>query len=116
MVGSVNFYSRSFLLDHARRILAFYDPRALDHAGGFFHCYLNNGDIFDRDTRTLVASCRFIFNYAKAFGCFADPHYLDNTRHGLPTCGTSTATRKPAATPGKSWRARCSTTPIIVTA
>ena len=83
MVGSVNFFSRSFLLDHARRILAFYDPRAVDPAGGFFHCYLNNGDIFDRDTRTLVASCRFIFNYAKAFGCFADPRYLDNTRHGL---------------------------------
>ena len=83
MLESVNFHSRSFLLDHARRILAFYDPRALDPAGGFFHCFMNDGTIFDRDTRTLVASCRFVFNYAKAFGCFGEPGYLERARHGL---------------------------------
>jgi mannose/cellobiose epimerase-like protein (N-acyl-D-glucosamine 2-epimerase family) len=79
----VDFRSRRFLLDHARRILAFYDPRAVDPAGGFFHCYMNDGRVFDPATRTLVASCRFIVNYAKAAQHFGQPAYLDKARHGL---------------------------------
>lgn len=80
---SVNFRERAFLIEHIRSILAFYDPRVVDPAGGFFHCYMNDGTVYDRSTRTLVASCRFVFNYAMAWRRFRRPEYLDWTRHGL---------------------------------
>lgn len=78
-----DFRSRDFLLAHIRHTLSFYDPRVVDPDGGFFHCYLNDGTIFDRGLRTLVASCRFVFNYAKAYRQFADPAYLHNVLHGV---------------------------------
>lgn len=80
---SVNFREPSFLIDHIRSILSFYDPRAVDPAGGFFHCYMNDGTVYDSTTRTLVASCRFVFNYAMAWRRFQRPEYLAWTRHGL---------------------------------
>ncbi|MDR3495010.1 MAG: AGE family epimerase/isomerase [Ancalomicrobiaceae bacterium] len=79
----VNFRDPSFLVDHIRSILAFYDGRVVDPAGGFFHCYDNDGTVYDRSTRTLVASCRFVFNYAMAWRRFRRPEYLAWTRHGL---------------------------------
>lgn len=83
MGGSINFRSRDFLLGHIRDTLAFYDPRVVDPAGGFFHCFMNDGRVFDPATRTLVASCRFVFNYAKAFRRFGKPDYLERVRHGI---------------------------------
>ena len=83
MSGSINFRSRGFLLGHIRDTLAFYDPRVVDPAGGFFHCFMNDGRVFDPATRTLVASCRFVFNYAKAFRRFGKPDYLEWVRHGI---------------------------------
>jgi mannose/cellobiose epimerase-like protein (N-acyl-D-glucosamine 2-epimerase family) len=80
---SVDFRSRSFLIDHIRHTLAFYDPRAVDPAGGFFHCYRNDGTVYDRSTRTLVASCRFVFNYAMAYRQFGTPGYRERVEHGL---------------------------------
>jgi mannose/cellobiose epimerase-like protein (N-acyl-D-glucosamine 2-epimerase family) len=79
----VDFRKRSFLLDHIRHTLSFYDPRSVDPAGGFFHCYKNDGTVYDGSTRTLVASCRFIFNYAMAYDQFRRPEYHDWVRHGL---------------------------------
>ena len=79
----VDYRSKDFLLRQIRDTLAFYDPRAVDPAGGFFHCYMNNGEVFNPGLRTLVASCRFIFNYAKAFRQFGKQEYLDRINHGL---------------------------------
>lgn len=77
------FRKRSFLLDHIRHTLSFYDPRVVDPAGGFFHCYKNDGTIYDPSTRTLIASCRFVFNYAKAYSQFGRHEYLVWVQHGL---------------------------------
>jgi mannose/cellobiose epimerase-like protein (N-acyl-D-glucosamine 2-epimerase family) len=44
---------------------------------------MNNGESFDPGLRTLVASCRFIFNYAKAYQQFGIPAYRDRLLHGL---------------------------------
>ncbi|MDR2451187.1 MAG: AGE family epimerase/isomerase [Candidatus Accumulibacter sp.] len=78
-----DFRSREFLLGHIRHTLSFYDPRAVDPNGGFYHCFMNDGTVFDAELRTLVASCRFVFNYAKAYRQFGDPGYLSRVGHGI---------------------------------
>lgn len=83
MVSTVDFRSREFLLGHIRHTLTFYDKHAFDQSGGFYHCFMNDGQVFDAKSRTLVASCRFVFNYAKAYERFGDPKYLSYTKHGL---------------------------------
>jgi mannose/cellobiose epimerase-like protein (N-acyl-D-glucosamine 2-epimerase family) len=79
-----DFRSRAFLLDHIRHTLAFYDPVCMDtRRGGFFHFFLDDGAVYDRDTRHLVSSCRFVFNYAMAASCFGREEHLERARHGL---------------------------------
>ncbi len=78
-----DFRSRSFLIDHIQRTMAFYHPRCIDPAGGFFHFFKDNGDIYDRQTRHLVSSTRFVFNYSMAWQRFREPAYLEAVRHGL---------------------------------
>ena len=79
----IDYRSSDFLQKHISDIMAFYDPRAVDPSGGFFHCYMNNGDLFNPGLKTLVASCRFIFNYAKAYRQFGDERYRAAAIHGL---------------------------------
>lgn len=79
----IDYRSRDFLLRQIRDTLAFYDPRAVDPAGGFFHCYMNNGELFNPGLKTLVASCRFVFNYAKAYEQFGREDYKVRVIHGL---------------------------------
>ncbi|MDE1962460.1 MAG: AGE family epimerase/isomerase [Xanthomonadaceae bacterium] len=78
-----DFRSPSFLREHIAQTMAFYHPRAIDPAGGFFHYFRDDGTIYDRSHRHLVSSTRFVFNYAMAWLAFGDPDYLDATRHGL---------------------------------
>ena len=62
-----DFESADFLKTHIRSILDFYAPHAFDEKGGFFHHFLDDGTIYDADTRHLVSSTRFVFNYANAY-------------------------------------------------
>ena len=78
-----DFRGPSFLLDHIRHTMAFYDPRAIDPRGGFFHFFRDDGSIYDTHTRHLVSSTRFIFNYAMAYRQFGETAYLQATEHGL---------------------------------
>lgn len=78
-----NFHSRTTLLQHIRTTLAFYDPRCVDPSGGFYHFFKDDGTVYDRHTRHLVSSTRFIFNYAMAYRQFVQPEYLEHVRHGL---------------------------------
>jgi len=83
-----DFHSQPFLREHIARTMAFYHPRAIDPAGGFFHYFRDDGTVYDRSHRHLVSSTRFVFNYAMAaieFGRDAALHgeYLDAARHGL---------------------------------
>lgn len=78
-----DFRSSDFLRSHIARTMAFYHPRAIDPAGGFFQYFRDDGTIYDRSHRHLVSSTRFVFNYAMAWLAFGDPDYLDATRHGL---------------------------------
>jgi len=78
-----DFRSADFLRSHIAHTMAFYHPRAIDPAGGFFHYFRDDGRIYDASHRHLVSSARFIFNYAMAYQEFAHPEYLDAVHHGL---------------------------------
>lgn len=78
-----DFESAQFLRDHISRTLAFYDRTALDPSGGFFHCFRDDGSVYDRDLRHLVSSCRFVFNYAQAHVRDANRDYQARAAHGL---------------------------------
>ena len=78
-----DFRDPEFLLGHIRHTLSFYDGRCLDPTGGFFHFFKDDGTVYDRQTRHLVSSTRFVFNHAMAFRHFGDRTYQDAARHGL---------------------------------
>ena len=61
-----DFRSQAFLREHVRRTMAFYHPRCIDPAGGFFHYFKDDGRVYDATHRHLVSSTRFVFNYATA--------------------------------------------------
>jgi len=78
-----DFRSPAFLLGHIRHTLSFYDGRCRDDSGGFFHFFKDDGSVYDRRTRHLVSSTRFIFTHAMAFRRFGEARYQDGVRHGL---------------------------------
>ena len=78
-----DFRDPDFLLDHIRHTMAFYDPRAIDPRGGFFHFFRDDGSIYDTHTRHMVSSTRFVFNYAMAYHQFGEAAYLQAAEHGL---------------------------------
>ncbi|MET3475579.1 AGE family epimerase/isomerase [Variovorax atrisoli] len=78
-----DFRSPDFLADHIRHTLAFYEGRSIDPSGGFFHFFKDDGTVYDRRTRHLVSSTRFVFNHAMAYRRFGEPADLAAARHGL---------------------------------
>jgi len=78
-----DFRSVDFLRGHIADTMAFYHPRAIDPAGGFFHYFRDDGSIYDASHRHLVSSTRFVFNYAMAYREFGTPDYLEAVQHGL---------------------------------
>ncbi|BFM47921.1 AGE family epimerase/isomerase [Marinomonas sp. THO17] len=78
-----NFRSPEFLSSHIQNTMAFYHPNCIDPNGGFFHFFKDNGEIYDSDTRHLVSSTRFVFNYAKAYLAEQNPDYLNAVKHGV---------------------------------
>lgn len=83
MSTSPNFLSRHFLEQHIQTTLKFYAPNVYDVNGGFFQHFRDDGSIYDHDTRHLVSSTRFVFNYAMAARYFNKPEYLAWVQHGL---------------------------------
>ncbi|KQW45832.1 MULTISPECIES: AGE family epimerase/isomerase [unclassified Roseateles] len=65
-----NFRDPQFLQAHMRHTLAFYAPRAKDPSGGCFQFFKDDGTVYDRRTRHLVSSTRFVFNHALAWRWF----------------------------------------------
>ncbi|MCB5197183.1 AGE family epimerase/isomerase [Deefgea salmonis] len=78
-----NFQHRDTLLAHIAQTMGFYHPRAIDASGGFYHFFLDDGTIYDAQTRHLVSSTRMVFNYAMAYRQFGNAEYLSAARHGL---------------------------------
>ncbi|MCD0416724.1 AGE family epimerase/isomerase [Rubrivivax sp. JA1024] len=78
-----DFRSPEFLRRHIRDTLAFYAGRAADPGGGFFHYFLDDGTVYDRRTRHLVSSTRFVVVHAQAARHFGSADDLALARHGL---------------------------------
>jgi len=83
-----DFRSPGFLRAHIAHTMAFYHPRCIDPAGGFFHYFRDDGTVYDRGHRHLVSSTRFVFNYATASREFPEDaalqaQYLEAVHHGL---------------------------------
>ena len=98
-----DFRSRKTLLDHIRHTKQFYDPRCVDPSGGIYHFYKDDGTVYDRITRHLVSSTRFVFNYAMAYRQFGDAADLERMRHALAFLRN--AHRNPASG-GYAWELR----------
>ncbi|MFC3032535.1 AGE family epimerase/isomerase [Pseudoalteromonas fenneropenaei] len=81
--SAVDFRSSAFLTAHIEKTMQFYHPNALDSNGGFFHFFKDNGEIYDKHTRHLVSSTRFVFNYAMAHLANPNAEYLAAVEHGL---------------------------------
>lgn len=81
------FDSRAFLRAHVDRILGFYAPVAHDPAGGFFHCFLDDGTVYDRSLRHLVSATRWVFTNAMAHRHTGRAPYRDWTAHALAHLG-----------------------------
>ena len=82
-----NFADAAFLRAHIADTMAFYHPRAIDPAGGFFHYFRDDGSVYDARHRHLVSSTRFVYDYAMAAREFPDDplaaEYLQAAEHGL---------------------------------
>lgn len=78
-----DFRDPTFLRAHIADTMAFYHPRAIDPAGGFFHYFRDDGSVYDASHRHLVSSTRFVFNYAMAAREFDREDYREAARHGL---------------------------------
>jgi mannose/cellobiose epimerase-like protein (N-acyl-D-glucosamine 2-epimerase family) len=78
-----DFRSPAMLLAHIADTMKFYHPQAVDPSGGFYQYYKDDGSIYDKTTRHLVSSTRFVFNYAMAYRQFGGDDYLAAVRHGV---------------------------------
>lgn len=77
------FDSPDFLRNHTQSILDFYESVAFDPAGGFFQNFSDDGQVFDAQSRHLVSSTRFVFNYAEAYRRGYGEHYKAWAQHAL---------------------------------
>lgn len=78
-----DFFSSDVLTRHVADTMAFYYPRCVDASGGFYHCFRNDGSVFDATTRRLLSSARFVSAFANAYRHFDDPDYQGMVRHGI---------------------------------
>ncbi|MBV7340024.1 AGE family epimerase/isomerase [Chloroflexi bacterium TSY] len=80
----MSYQDPQFLRNHIQRILSFYHPVCIDEKfGGYINQLHDDGSIFDRMTKHLVGTCRFIYNYSLASMMFEEPKYRDAAAHGL---------------------------------
>ncbi len=83
-ITNPNFKDKEFLVGHIKSIMGFYHPHCIDNeTGGFFQHFKDDGSIYDFDTRHLVSSTRFIFNYSMAAMQFNNVEYIDTAKHGI---------------------------------
>jgi mannose/cellobiose epimerase-like protein (N-acyl-D-glucosamine 2-epimerase family) len=99
-----DFRAPEFLREHILHTMAFYDGRCVDPSGGFFHFFKDDGTVYDRSTRHLVSSTRFVFTHAMAARHFPDhpraPAWREGAKHGLDFVRN---VHRDAATGGYAW-------------
>ena len=80
----MSYRDESFLKEHIQSIINFYHPTCLDQErGGYINQLTDDGTIYDRDTKHLVGTCRFIYNYSIASIELNNPEYKNAAAHGF---------------------------------
>lgn len=80
----MNYRDPSFLRDHIDSILSFYYPVCIDEAfGGYINQLRDDGSVYDRMTKHLVGTCRFVHNFAIGFLVLRRNEYRDAALHGI---------------------------------
>lgn len=81
---TMSFFSEKFLKSHISKIINFYYPRCMDYNyGGYINQFYDNGDIADYNTKHLVGTCRFIYNFSTCYNIFNEDKYLKAAQHGI---------------------------------
>jgi mannose/cellobiose epimerase-like protein (N-acyl-D-glucosamine 2-epimerase family) len=102
---TIDFRSPDFLRRHILHTMSFYEGRAFDPTGGFYHFFKDDGTVYDRQVRHLVSSTRFVFNYAMAARRFGNVQWRAAARHGLRFLRD---VHRDPATGGYAWQLRWS--------
>lgn len=80
----MDFRSKKYLESHISEIIGFYHPTCMDtKVGGYINQMLDDGTVFDRTTKHLVGTCRFIYNFSLASIVSARADYKEAAAHGL---------------------------------
>ena len=78
------FFSEKFLLDHIYKIINFYYPKCIDKKyGGYINQFYDDGEIADYDTKHIVGTCRFIYNFSTCYNLFKNNDFAEAAKHGL---------------------------------
>lgn len=78
-----DFRSTAFLLDQIERAMGFFYPANFDGQGGFFNELDNAGAVVDPAPRSLVHTCRTLFNHATAYRLFGRAENRRAAQHAL---------------------------------
>ena len=80
----MSYRDAEFLRNHIRSIIAFYHPTCIDDEyGGYVNQLRDDGSVFDRMTKHLVGTCRFVYCYSVASLALDEPVYREAAAHGL---------------------------------
>ncbi len=80
----MSYRDAAFLRNHMRSIMSFYHPICIDTEwGGYINQLRDDGSIFDRMTKHLVGTCRFVYNYSLASLALDEPAYQEAAAHGV---------------------------------
>ena len=78
-----DYRSPAFLSRHIAWIMDFYADRAIDPSGGMYHCYLDDGTVYDQRTRHLVSATRFVITHAMLFQLTGEERFQKGVRHNV---------------------------------
>ena len=82
--AGTNYRDPNFLKGHIRRIIEFYHPACMDYEyGGFINQFLDDGTVYDRFTKHLVGTCRFVYCFSVASMVLNSDEYRRCASHGI---------------------------------
>ena len=78
-----DFRSPAFLRAHLLDTMSFYEGRSVDASGGLFQFFKDDGTVYNRRTRHLVSSTRYVFTHAMGYRHLGRPGWQGIARHAL---------------------------------
>lgn len=80
----MSYRDAQWLLSNITKVINFYHPLCIDEEnGGYINQFMDDGTIFDYETKHLVGTCRFIFNYSIAAEVLQKNQLLEAALHGI---------------------------------